>query len=186
MQTSRKTFVLAVLVLILVLVWWLTQVNKEISKLDIVPDELTAGIDGADEAVLGPAAPDLLSGSLDPEQFEAFFVEYRMQRERSRSSELEVLQQMVESESVSAEGKRQAELRMMELVEAMEKEMMIENMLKAQGYEDAVFFYHENAANVVVNAENLSDSEFMQIAETVAGVTGVRLEDVTVVEHRER
>lgn len=185
MQASRKTFTMVALLLVLVFVWWLTQVDKEISKLDIVTDEAEEASE-LDEAVFWPTSPAELPESVDPEQFEAFYAEYRLQRERSRSAELELLKQVLENENASEEGKREAELQMMKLVETMEKEMMIENMLKAQGFEDAVFFYHGEAANVVVNAENLSDAEFMQIAETVAGVTGVRLEDVTVVEHRER
>ncbi|MFW0861770.1 MAG: hypothetical protein AAGT88_06775 [Dethiobacter sp.] len=37
--------------------------------------------------------------------------------------------------------------------------------------------------NVVVQADNLKDQEFIQIAEMVSGVTGVEMEEVKVVEH---
>jgi stage III sporulation protein AH len=175
---SKKTFALAVLVLVAVSVLWICQVKEEISKLEILPDQTPAipSISGSEQA------PD----SWDINHFRAFFIEYRLQRDRVRAGELEILNRMMDNPNVSAEGKREAEEQMLVLVKVMEKELIIENMLKAQGYKDAVFFFHQGVANVVVDAEQLTDTQFLQIAEMVSGVTGVKIEDVTVVEHQSR
>ncbi len=178
MLSSKKAFTLAVLVLLAVSVWWIFQVNEEISKVEILPD--------APRVVPGIAAGEQAPDSWDINHFRAFFVEYRLQRDRVRSGELEILNQMLANPNISAEGKREAEKQMMALVAVMEKELMVENMLRAKGYKDAVFFFHQGLANVVVDAEKLSDTEFLQIAEMVSSVAGVKMEDVTVVEHSGR
>jgi stage III sporulation protein AH len=165
---------LVVLVIALTCVWWLVQVDKEVSRIEILTDD--------------PYTPSIVTDeepeSWDLDQFKAFFVEYRLQRDRVRANEVEMLNQMIDNPSISAEGKKEAEQQLLNLIGMMEKELLVENMLKAQGYKDAVFFYRNAMANVVVQSDKLSEREFMQIAEMVSGATGVKMEEVTVVEHQ--
>jgi stage III sporulation protein AH len=177
MLSPKKAVSLTVVLLLGVCVWWLLQVDKEVSRFEFTPDE---------SQVLPIIGPEQAPDSWDLNQFRAFFIEYRLQRDRVRSNEMEVLNQMMANPNISAEGKRDAEKQMLALVETMEKELLVENLLKAQGYKDAIFFYHHGMANVVVQSEKLSDREFLQIAEMVSSVTGVKMEEVTVVEHQDQ
>jgi stage III sporulation protein AH len=177
MLSPKKAVSLTVVLLLGVCVWWLLQVDKEVSRFEFTPDE---------SQVLPSIGPEQAPDSWDLNQFRAFFIEYRLQRDRVRSNEMEVLNQMMANPNISADGKREAEKQMLALVETMEKELLVENLLKAQGYKDAIFFYHHGMANVVVQSEKLSDREFLQIAEMVSSVTGVKMEEVTVVEHQEQ
>ena len=70
------------------------------------------------------------------------------------------------------------------MIALMEKELLVENMVKAKGYREAVFFYRDGLANVVVDAEELSDREVVQLAEMASGLAGIRIEEVAVVKHR--
>jgi stage III sporulation protein AH len=177
MLSPKKAVSLTVVLLLGVCVWWLLQVDKEVSRFEFTPDE---------SKVLPSIGPEQAPDSWDLNQFRAFFIEYRLQRDRVRSNEMEILNQMMANPNISADGKREAEKQMLALVETMEKELLVENLLKAQGYKDAIFFYHHGMANVVVQSEKLSDREFLQIAEMVSSVTGVKMEEVTVVEHQEQ
>ena len=94
-----------------------------------------------------------------------------------------MLNQMIENPEISAEGKKKAEEQLLALIELMEKELMIESMLKAQGYKDVVFFMRDGQVNVVVAAVALGEEEFMQIAEAVSTAAGVSLENISVTEH---
>lgn len=176
MLSSKKAFTMMVLAVLAVSVWWIFQVNEEISRVEVVRDDpvVIPGIPVSEQAL----------DSGESNSFAAFFIEYRLQRDRVRSGELEMLKQMVDNPNISAEGKQQAEEQMLALVSLMEKELMVENMLKAKGYNDAIFFFHQEMANVVVEAEPLSDTEFFQIAEMVSNLAGVKIEHVTVVEHK--
>ncbi|MBS4030476.1 MAG: SpoIIIAH-like family protein [Clostridiales bacterium] len=179
MNSQRRTSTLALLLIAVVAVWWLVQVEREVSRIEILTEE---------ELAIPSIIPDTDSTpeSWDMDQFKAFFIEYRLQRDRVRASEVEMLNQMIDNPNMSAEGKKQAEEQLLKLVSMMEKEMLVENMLKAHGYKDAIFFYQEGLVNVVVQAEQLTEQEFLQIAEMVSTVTGVKMEEVTVVEHNSR
>jgi stage III sporulation protein AH len=177
MSGSRRLATLMILVVTVAAVWWLVDMNRDI--FDIISHDPPSV-----PSVVPKQEPDPDNWNLD--DFKAFFVEYRLQRDRVRTNEVEMLNQMVDNPNVSAEGKKQAEDQLLAIIELMEKELLVENMLKASGFRDAVFFYRGNVANVVVQAESLSDQEVIQIAEMVSSATGVALEHVVVSEHTDR
>ncbi|MBS4007824.1 MAG: SpoIIIAH-like family protein [Clostridium sp.] len=174
MNVMRKFMTLSILIVTLTAVWWLAGLGGVATKSEVPAS--VAVPDVVDD-------PEAKPGNLVLEEYEAFFVEYRLERDRVRGKELEMLNGMINNPEISQTGKKQAEEQLLALVETMEKELLVENMLKAHGFADAVFFYRGRIANVVVQAENLKDEEFMQIAEMVSGVTEVKIEEVTVVEH---
>jgi stage III sporulation protein AH len=175
-MSQRKIFVLAALLLAFGCVWWLMQVEKEVNRIEIVAGEPPAA------SVVAPAAP--ATGEKMPAvEGPAFFAEYRLQRDSIRAREMEMLNQFIENEKISEEGKQQAEQQLLSLIALMEKELLVENMVKAKGYRDAVFFYRDGLANVVVEAENLTERDVVQLAEMISGLAGIRMEEVAVVEH---
>lgn len=175
-MSHRRIFVLAALLLAFGCVWWLMQVEREVNRIEIVTGEPPAS------SVMAPDSPAAGEKVLTAEG-PSFFVEYRLQRDSIRSREMEMLNQLVENEKVSEEGKKQAEQQLLSLIALMEKELLVENMVKAKGYRDAVFFYRDGLANVVVEAEDLSERDVVQLAEMVSGLAGIRMEEVAVVEH---
>ncbi|MCR3922168.1 MAG: SpoIIIAH-like family protein [Firmicutes bacterium] len=195
-EATRKLTTIVLLVLAVAAIWYAKQFQDD--RIDIVsPQNPIEGVEGVEDPVEGgesadptdeedPTAPTVADP--DPENWdleneEAFFVEYRLQRERMRASEVEMLNGMIANDNITAEGKKQAEEQLLELIELMEKELMVENMLKAQGYNDAVFFYKDGRVNVVVQASKLDESQFMQIADMIGSVTGVSIDNISVVEH---
>jgi|LSQX01.1.fsa_nt_gb stage III sporulation protein AH len=116
------------------------------------------------------------------DSYEDFLAGYRMERNSVRASEMEILREMVADPNISAEGKNEAEAKLFDLVDLMEKELMLENMLKAQGYGEAVFFLQDGSVNIVVQKDRLSERQFLQIAEIVSNAAGVALECIAVVE----
>jgi stage III sporulation protein AH len=66
----------------------------------------------------------------------------------------------------------------------MEKELMVENMLKAQGYNDALLFARKGVATVMIDAEQLDEEDFLRIAEAVSSVTGVPREQVQIIQQK--
>ena len=175
---SKRSVTLAVLLLLVGCIWWLVQVDKEIGKIDIVPDEMNS------VPSLVPSSEET-PDNWDIERSDAFFIEYRLQRDRVRADEVEKLNGILDNDNVSADGKKNAEEQLLQIIQTMEKELLVENLLKAQGYKDAIFFSRDGLANVVVQSDKLSDKEFMQITEMVSSVAGIKMEDVVVVEHQE-
>jgi stage III sporulation protein AH len=175
-MSAKKLFALAALLLVVGSIWWLAQVRKEVERIEVVS--------GKPET-----EPEMVQVLRVPEEKvptteeASFFVEYRLQREQTRARETEMLNQIIENEKISEEGKRQAEQQLLSLIALMEKELLVENLVKAKGYRDAIFFYRDGLANVVVAAESLSEREVVQLAEMVSGLAGIRMEEVAVVKH---
>jgi stage III sporulation protein AH len=110
-----------------------------------------------------------------------FFAEYRLQRDRIRAQEIEMLEGVINNANASPEAKAEAEALLLAIVDLMEQELMIENVLKAQGFADAVFFFKNSVASVMVKQAELSEREFVQVTETVAGIVGIDREEVQVI-----
>lgn len=173
----KKIWYLSILLVVLVTYFFVTGLEKEMSRIEIVPD--------ADLLQPMPAA-DLTD---DPSQWKfddahAFFVEYRLERDRVRGQELEMLNEIVNNPQIGEEQRLQAEKQILNLVDLMEKELIVENIIKAQGYSDALLFSGKGITTVMIYAENLSENDFLRISDTVSAITGVSREDVQVIQHK--
>ncbi|NLY43497.1 MAG: SpoIIIAH-like family protein [Clostridiaceae bacterium] len=111
-----------------------------------------------------------------------YFIEARMNRERSRSEALEILYDIINNENSPEESKIKAQEEAMKVAKIMDTETMIENLLMAKGFEDAVVFINEGKVNVVVQSEGLIPSQVAQIKDAVITHTGVTPEDIKIVE----
>lgn len=172
LRKYRKPLVwLCCLALMIGATWWVIQgIETKIKAVDIVTDEdLTPG--SALEVALETA------GAADGG---AFFAGYRLQRERVRDRSMEMLQTLLDSPNAGAGAREEAEQLLLEIVRLREQELMVENMIRAQGYEDAVFFYREDQATIMVKEADLDERSFIQISETVAGAVGIERENVQV------
>lgn len=150
--------------------WWVIEgVETKLKAVDILTDEELALDD-----VLETAAGEGESGGA------AFFAGYRLQRERIRDRSIEMLETLLDSPNADSGPREEAEKLLLEIVRLREQELVVENMIRAQGYEDAVFFYHDHLATVMVKETDLDEKSFVQISETVAGAVGVERENVQV------
>lgn len=111
-----------------------------------------------------------------------FFVEYKLQRDRIRAKAIEELNQLMDKPDVSQDVREKAENELLELIDVMEKEMVIENLIKAHGFDDAIFFHSRDNATVVIKADSLSETEVYQITEIVSDKLGINMNDVKVIE----
>jgi stage III sporulation protein AH len=138
----------------------------------------------ADDALLLPSLK--LEGEDNMEEWggdetKSFFVEYRLQRDRVREQEKEMLRELIDNPNASSASKTEAEKLLLSLVETMEKELLIENIIRAQGFSDALFFYRNNNAMLMIKTEDLSEREFVQITDMVSGIIGTSRETVQVI-----
>ena len=88
-----------------------------------------------------------------------FFSSYRSNRETARAEEFSYLDAIIASESTSAEVKATAEEKQVELLSFIENELVLESLIKAKGYDDAVVTMSTNNLNVIVNKAELTSEE---------------------------
>ncbi len=109
------------------------------------------------------------------------FSEYKLERERMRSRQVELLQNLAYDSNSERERKEQAQVDLQTFIEKISRETEIENLLKAQGYLDALVLLDQEAITVVVPV-TLVREEAARIGELVHRLTGIRLERITIVD----
>ena len=102
---------------------------------------------------------------------ETFFSAYRSEREATRESEFLYLDAIISSETSSEAAKTAAEEQKLGLVERMEKEMQLESLVKAKGFEDAIVTMSDSGVNVVVGTAELTAEQAAQIYDIVRSET---------------
>ena len=109
-----------------------------------------------------------------------FFTTYRMEREKLRGENIEELKSITTDEKVSSENKNVANTQMMELIRKSEDELLIENLIKSKGYRDCIVFIHEGYINIVLDSEELTQAQAIQIQDLVATKCKVELSKIAI------
>jgi len=103
-----------------------------------------------------------------------FFSQYRMDRQKSRSEELEYLNTHILSDAAaSADEKEKARTRILEITDNIETELIAENLIRTKGYPDALVFIHEGGVNVVVAQDSLTEMDVARISAIIQEVSTV-------------
>ena len=110
-----------------------------------------------------------------------FFSSYRSNRETARAEEFSYLDAIIASESTSAEVKATAEEKQVELLSFIENELVLESLIKAKGYDDAVVTMSTNNLNVIVNKAELTSEEVSKILGIILEETDYTASQVDVV-----
>lgn len=110
-----------------------------------------------------------------------FFVEYRIEREQTRSRQLELLQEIVANPNSTSESKQEAQNQVIKTTRQLGLEMQLENLIKAKGYQDAVLVMQNESTTVVVQKKELEETDIAKIADLVSRHTGLDLSQITII-----
>ncbi|MFZ7133832.1 MAG: SpoIIIAH-like family protein [Eubacteriales bacterium] len=109
-----------------------------------------------------------------------FFVDYKIERDKSRSEHIAMLESISKDETSDGETKTMAQQEMISLIQLSEKEMIIENLIKAKGFNDGIVFIHDGYVNVVIDANQLTTSQAAQIQDIVQKESGVEIQKISI------
>lgn len=114
---------------------------------------------------------------------EDFFLEFRLERDRSRSQQLDLLQSLLSHPDTEPEVMTESQRRIILITERMEKEMEVESLIRARGYEDALAFIHGESIDIIVlHPHSLSEDQVEEVADTASRVTGFPYQEITILE----
>jgi stage III sporulation protein AH len=113
-----------------------------------------------------------------------FFIDYKLERDRLRSQEADYLRELINNPNAVQQSKDKAQQDLIALSQKVEKEMIVENLIKAKGFEDAVIFLSDDVANVVVKVTGLKQNEVAQITDIVTKTTGINVDKITIIERK--
>ena len=157
--------------------------NKEL--LDISEEDVTTSAsddiksqDGTDSdgSVDGtPGEAVLTSGEAS-----AVVAAAKVTREQVRAKNKESLMEIIDNENLSDEQKQDAVNQMVAMTDIAEKEATAETLLASKGFSEAVVSLTQDAADVVVNAAELSDANRAQIEDIITRKTGVAAQNIVI------
>lgn len=152
-------------------------VNQEL--LDISEEDLETGsadIASNDSEVDGtPGEAVLTSGSAD-----ATVAQAKVAREQVRAQSRETLQSIIDNTNISDAEKQDAVAQMVRLTELAEQEVAIETLMATKGFSESVVSLTEDSADIVVNAEELTDANRAQIEDIVTRKTEIAPENIVI------
>ncbi len=135
-----------------------------------------------EQPVMKADDPVLTTQTIDtPNNSDKFFAEYRMERERMRGKEVEMLREIQNNSSSDKEARQAASLRLVEISTDMEREMKAENLIKSKGYQDCVVMIQPESTTVVLAAEHLQLDQEQDIKALVSRVTKTREDQIVII-----
>ena len=111
-----------------------------------------------------------------------YFSEARLSREIKRDESIDTLLEIVNSAGADSEAKNAAREQIQQITDWMEKEVTIENMIKAKGYKESVVFISENLVSVAVLSEGLNEVDAAVICDIATSISGYSAQKVNIVE----
>jgi len=110
-----------------------------------------------------------------------FFIEYRLERERTRGQQVEWLREIINNENADAETRKKAQEQLYTISQNIGKEMEIENLIRAKGFQDAVVLLQDKVVTVVVRSKELATDDVAKIADLVSRNTGISLQNIVII-----
>ncbi len=181
----RKTMILTVLSVIGLTLLFLGWRGDLLEKGNTVPEmEVTRSATGMVN-IESSGWPMMEERSAIDETGEDFFVEYRLERERTRGQQVEWLREVINNADSATETRQKAQEHLMAISHFMTKEVELENLIRAKGYKDAAVLVDERAVTVIVAADGMSSAETTGIADLVSRGTGVEAQKVVIITRQE-
>ena len=110
-----------------------------------------------------------------------YFSTYRDDRQATRDQELLYYDAIISSESSSQEAIETAQSKKLEIIAQMESELVMEGLIKAKGFEDAIVTTSNTNINVIVKAIELQSSQVAQIVAIVQEQTSKSIDNIKII-----
>ena len=114
-------------------------------------------------------------------KFGKFFVDYRTERQNTRKEEIEYIREILDNPESDLEIKKEAQAQLLEITNSMEKELSMEALIKAKGFNEAVVIMHRDSVNVIVDKQELKPEEVAQILDIVKRESGQEAENIKII-----
>jgi stage III sporulation protein AH len=188
---GKKHIILACLTLILGIAIYINYVFASGGTSDIV-DTGSADTDGAavsvsasDKDTANYGDTEFVNaelGAADSESGTDYFSQVRLTKMTSRDDAAEQLSAILGGGDLSSEEIATYTGAAVDLSSLAETESMIENLIKAQGFDDCVVYLTDDTANIVVKTSGLLPAQAAQIKDILLGEVTIPTENIRIFE----
>jgi stage III sporulation protein AH len=92
-----------------------------------------------------------------------FFSEYKMERDKNRSKEIDMWQEIISDQNTEMTFKTSAQQEIAKVLALTEKEMIIEQLVMSLGFSDALVFLTDDSATVLVETKDLTAAQVAKV-----------------------
>jgi stage III sporulation protein AH len=110
-----------------------------------------------------------------------FFVDYVSEREQKRTAELKYLDSIINDTKTDADTLKTTNAQKASIALSMEKELTVENLLKAKGFDKVAVVYKTGSVSIVIGKSELTDAEVAQILDIARTETGEKAANIRIV-----
>lgn len=103
---------------------------------------------------------------------DAYFEEVRATINMDRNQVISMLTDVIEESKDGSAEKNNATQQKLKIIDYMNKEKVIENLIRNKGFEDALVLMTDNSVNVTVNKQEVTQSDVAKICDIVMRETG--------------
>lgn len=103
-----------------------------------------------------------------------------LMKEQTRAKNKEALLNIINAENLPESAKQDAVNSMIELTDITQKECAAEILLEAKGFADVVISISGDVADVIVQADDLTEAQRAQIEDIVSRKTGITAENIII------
>lgn len=109
-----------------------------------------------------------------------YMAQVKLEREKNRSENKEVLNKIIDNKEISESQKQSALDRLVHMTEVSELETQIENVLSTKGLEDTVVTIGDKNVDVVVGMTEITDAQRAQIEDVVKRKAEVSVDQIVI------
>lgn len=109
-----------------------------------------------------------------------FFPEYRMERERVRSKQIEMLKELAGNPSNTQKVRDEAAMKLVRVADATEKEMQAETLIRATGIRDCAVIIEDAGVSIILDSTAVSDEQKENIRKLSSLATGVKTDKISI------
>ena len=103
----------------------------------------------------------------------SFFVQARLNREQSRSSERVILNEIINNPNVETHQRAQAADAMLEIQRRIEREAAAESLIESKGFQETYVRINDSSVDVIVSRDSLTEADLAQIMDIIKRKTGM-------------
>lgn len=139
-------------------------------------------ISAAKEKILGEAK--YVDATTEPVSESEYFSDARLERQKARDESAEKLQSVIDSAEENEDIKKQAGEAMAKLSNIINAENKIETLVCAKGINSCIAVSNEDGSKVdiIVDSEELTENQILQIKEIAVSQLGCTYENVTIIQ----
>ena len=136
-------------------------------------NQIVENIDPVDQAVNQKINEQLSEGI-------GFFSEYRLERERIRGKQTELLKDIASNPSNDKKVRDAAAMKLVEVADTVEKEMQAETLIKSEGVPDCAVIIEQAGVSIILDVKELSEEQKQELIELSSRATGFKEEKITI------